>query len=126
MQILRRKIFGILLIDSHDKFGEAISAKTNPRAEMTMQRLLRGGGDLSSDGGLLLIKEFATRIGLLKLIKQLFKTNDHTTCRKHTDTENLMQMIYQIIAAYFEDDCTDELINDPVLTAILEKDTLAS
>lgn len=35
-------------------------------------------------------------------------------------------MIYQIIAAYFEDDCTDELINDPVLTAILEKDTLAS
>lgn len=85
-----------------------------------------GGGDLSSDGGLLLIKEFATRIGLLKLIKQLFKTNDHTSCRKHTDTENLMQMIYQIIAAYFEDDCTDELINDPVLTAILEKDTLAS
>ena len=85
-----------------------------------------GGGDLSSDGGLLLIKEFAARIGLLKLIKQLFKTNDHTTCRKHTDAENLMQMIYQIIAAYFEDDCADELINDPVLTAILEKDTLAS
>ena len=33
------------------------------------------GGDLSSDGGLLLIKEFAARIGLLKLVKQLFKTN---------------------------------------------------
>ena len=84
------------------------------------------GGDLSSDGGLLLIKEFAAKIGLLKLVNRLFKTNDHTTCRKHTDAENLMQMIYQIIAAYFEDDCADELTNDPVLTAILEKDSLAS
>ena len=37
-----------------------------------------------------------------------------------------MQMVYQIIAAYFEDDCADELTNDPVLTAILDKDILAS
>ncbi len=27
------------------------------------------GGDLSSDGGLLLIREFAARIGLLQLVK---------------------------------------------------------
>ena len=84
------------------------------------------GGDLSSDGGLLLIKEFASRIGFLKLIKKLFKTSDHTTCRKHKDVENLMQMVYQIIAAYFEDDCADELTNDPVFTSILEKEALAS
>ena len=35
-------------------------------------------------------------------------------------------MIYQIVAAYFEDDFADELINDPVLTAILGKEKLAS
>ena len=29
------------------------------------------GGDLSSDGGLLLIKEFASRVGLVKLVKKL-------------------------------------------------------
>lgn len=84
------------------------------------------GGDLSSDGGLLLIKEFAAKTGLIKLVKQLFRTNDHATCRSHTDADNLMQMIYQIIAAYFEDDCADELTNDPVMTAILEKEALAS
>ncbi len=67
------------------------------------------GGDLSSDGGLLLIKEFASKIGLIKLVKQLFKTNDHTNCRIHTDPDNLMQMVYQIIASYFENDCADEL-----------------
>ena len=67
------------------------------------------GGDLSSDGGLLLIKEFASRVGLVKLVKKLFKTNDSATFRIHTDSDNLMQMIYQIITAYFEDDCADEL-----------------
>ena len=41
--------------------------------------------------------------------------------RLHKDDENLMQMIYQIISAYFEDDCADELTQDPVFNAILEK-----
>ena len=83
------------------------------------------GGDLSSDAGLLLIKEFAAKIGFTKLIKNKFKTNDKSI-RIHKDDENLMQMIYQIIAAYFEDDCADELTSDPVFSAILEKKSLAS
>ena len=37
-----------------------------------------------------------------------------------------IQMIYQIISAYFEDDRADELTLDPVFNAILEKNTLAS
>ena len=53
------------------------------------------GGDLSSDAGLLLIKEFAAKIGFTKLIKKKFKTNDKSV-RFHKDDENLMQMIYQI------------------------------
>ena len=40
--------------------------------------------------------------------------------------ENLLQMIYQIIAAYFEDHCADELTVNPVFTAILEKEAFAS
>lgn len=84
------------------------------------------GGDLSSDGGLLLIKEFAAKIGLLKLVNKLFETNDSAAFRIHKDPDSLMQMIYQIIAAYFNDDCADELVNDPVMTAILDKPSLAS
>lgn len=37
-----------------------------------------------------------------------------------------MQIIYQILASYFEDDCADELTHDPVFASILEKDALAS
>lgn len=51
------------------------------------------GGDLSSDGGLLLIKEFAAKIGLVKLVKQLFKTNDRASFRFHTDTDNLKALV---------------------------------
>lgn len=72
-----------------------------------------------------MLKECAAKIGFTKLIKSKFKTND-TSVRFHKDNENLMQMIYQIISAYFEDDCSDELTLDPVFNAILEKNGLAS
>ncbi len=83
------------------------------------------GGDLSSDAGLLLFKEFTAKIGFIKQIRKHFKTNDNAV-RLHTDDQNLMQMVYQIISAYFKDDCADELTHDPVFNAILEKKGLAS
>lgn len=66
------------------------------------------GGDLSSDAGLLLIKEFVSKLGIDKLLGKAFKTNDSALFRYHTDQENLLQMIYMIIAGYFEDDASDE------------------
>lgn len=84
------------------------------------------GGDLSSDAGLLLVKEFACKLGFDKILKSEFRTNDSALFRIHKDDENLWQMVYQILGAYFEDDCADELTNDLVLTAILGKKALAS
>ncbi len=75
---------------------------------------------------LLLFKEFLFKISAIKLMNRLFKTNDTASFRIHKDDANLIQVIYQIISAYFEDDCADELTNDPVMTtAVLEKDSLA-
>ena len=84
------------------------------------------GGDLSSDAGLLLIKEFVSKIGFERLLNRLFKTNDSAVFRYHTDKDNLLQMIYMVMAGYFEDDASDELTNDPVFKAVLEKTALAS
>ena len=84
------------------------------------------GGDLSSDTGLLLIKEFVSKLDIDKLFSRSFKTNDSASFRYHTDKENLLQIIYMIIAGYFEDDASDELTNDPVFKAVLNKDALAS
>ena len=69
------------------------------------------GGDLSSDAGLLLFKEFLFKIGAVKLIKHMFKTNNTARFRIHKDNTNLLQVICQIISACFEDDCADELTN---------------
>ena len=98
-----------------------VSLKSNSQIKINFN-----GGDLSSDAGLLLFKEFLFKIGAIKLIHRLFKTNDTASSRIHKDDANLMQVIYQIISAYFADDCADELTNEPVMTAILEKDALAS
>ena len=51
------------------------------------------GGDLSSDSGMLLIHEFAQKLGLEQLLEQDFSTNDDKT-RKHTDSKNAIQKIY--------------------------------
>lgn len=83
------------------------------------------GGDLSSDSGLLLIKEFAHKLGFYNCIKGIFKTND-TALRTHKDDENLYQLIYQVLAGYFNDNDADELTHEPVFTNILDKETLAS
>ena len=84
------------------------------------------GGDLSSDAGLLLIKEFISKLGIERLLNRSFKTNDSAVFRYHTDRDNLLQMIYMIMAGYFEDDASDELTNDPVFKAVLGKSALAS
>ena len=79
-----------------------------------------------SDAGLLLFKEFLYKIGATELVKRIFKTNDPAWFRIHKDDANLMKVIYQIISAYFQDDYADELTNEPVMKAILDKDALAS
>ena len=84
------------------------------------------GGDLSFDAGLLLIKEFISKLGIERLLNRSFKTNDSAVFRYHTDRDNLLQMIYMIMAGYFEDDASDELTKDPVFKAVLEKSALAS
>ena len=81
---------------------------------------------MSSDAGLLLIKEFISKLGIERLLNRSFKTNDSAVFRYHTDRDNLLQMIYMIMAGYFEDDASDELIKDPIFKAVLEKSALAS
>ena len=98
---------------------DALQLESNSKIKINFE-----GGDLSSDSGLLLIKEFAHKFGFHKLVSN-FRTDDKTS-RRHKDNQNLCQMVYQIIAGYFEDDDADELTNEPVFTNILDKTALAS
>ena len=84
------------------------------------------GGNLSSDAGLLLLKEFNHKLGVDELLKRCFHTTDTAVRRRHKDHENLLQMLYQITAAYFQDDHADALRYDPSINAAIGKDALAS
>ena len=84
------------------------------------------GGELSSDSGLLLLKEFYHKFGVEELIRKQFHTTDPGHVRIHKDDENLLQMLYQITASYFQDDHADALRHDPVITAAIGKEALAS
>ena len=84
------------------------------------------GGNLSSDCGLLLLKEFYHKLGVDALLRKQFFTTDPGHIRFHKDHENLTQMLYQITAAYFQDDHADALRHDPVITAAIGKAALAS
>lgn len=55
------------------------------------------GGDLSSDAGLLLAKEFIFKLSFDQILKSEFKTNDPAMFRIHKNYENLWQMMYQIL-----------------------------
>ena len=65
--------------------------------------------------------KFLSKLDIDKLFSHAFKTDDSASFRYHTDKENLLQMIYMIIAGYFEDDASDELTNDPVFKAVYSK-----
>ena len=49
------------------------------------------GGDLFSDAGLLLVKEFVSRLGINKLFSKSFKTNDSALFRFHTDKKTFFR-----------------------------------
>ena len=84
------------------------------------------GGNLSSDAGLLLVKEFFHKFGVEKLAKEIFRTTDPGHIRFHKDHENLLQILFQIMGAYFQDDHADALRNDPAITTAVGKEALAS
>ena len=100
-------------------YGIALEGSKNFRVDFT-------GGNLSSDARLLLLKEFYHKLGADSLAKKVFRTTGPGRYRIRKDHESLMQMLYQVTAAHFQDDHVDALRHDPVLTEAVGKSSLAS
>lgn len=84
------------------------------------------GGDLTSDGGAFLVKEFDHKINLSSIVEKHFSTGKNENARYHTDASLLIQKSYQSILGYETDDMADEISTDPMFKTILGKDHLAS
>ena len=83
------------------------------------------GGDLSSNCGLLLVADFMKTMGLTSFVEENFGNRNTRRC-KHSDSDILLQLLYQNIAGYSTDDAADHLANEPMLKTLLHKDRLAS
>lgn len=85
------------------------------------------GGNLSSDSGLLAYRSFDEKIGLSKLVKETFDSDEvvesHLTYKR---ADVILQNVYKFIAGYHTDDASDELSVEPVFKEILKTDKLAS
>jgi len=85
------------------------------------------GGDLSSDSGLLLYKDFIEVLGVKEtLVEHIPSLNDGKNHRDHENIDALLQKIYQKIAGYHTDSAANNLREDPVFQEITEKEYLAS
>lgn len=85
------------------------------------------GGSITTDTGLLLIKEFFDKIGLTSIIRENLNVEEDYKSRKiHKSYELVIQKIYQCIAGYHTDQNCNDLRKDVIFTEILNKDFLAS
>nr|WP_265332394.1 transposase [Zhaonella formicivorans] len=79
------------------------------------------GGDLTSDAGLLLYKEFDYKLGLSETVEKMLVVDDPVMHRDHPNSDVVIQKLYQHLAGYHADDHADDLSEEPLLTAILGK-----
>ena len=79
------------------------------------------GGDISSDGGSLLLREVERRTGILKQFAYCF--DDHRDSRRveHTVEELLAQRVYAIALGYEDLNDHDDLRADPLLAVLVGK-----
>ena len=89
-------------------------------------KLSNDGGELSSDTGEMIFREFDEKIGFSATLAEYLQLIDERRYYVHANEDLLRQKIYQIIAGYAEDDAADALVHDPVFTHMLGKDALAS
>lgn len=84
------------------------------------------GGDLSSDSGLLLYKEFDAKLGITKTIEDKINIIDPTFHHTHSNHSVIMQKVYQHLAGYHTDDAADDLQVEPTMLRVFSKERLAS
>ena len=84
------------------------------------------GGDLTSDGGLLLIHEFAENIGFNSFLSKRFNIEADQKVRIHPNDKLLKETIYLNALGYHHQDDTDALRNDLGFESCFNYQALAS
>lgn len=79
------------------------------------------GGEVSSDAGVLFLREVERRIGIIRRIAAVLHDHRHPSYVKHQFTELLKQRVFQIACGYEDGNDSNELRHDPVLKIACER-----
>ena len=74
------------------------------------------GDQISSDGGLLLLREVENQLGLIDRISACITDNRDQRYIDHSIKEMLIQRVFQIAAGYEDCNDCDDLRNDMILS----------
>lgn len=73
------------------------------------------GGEVSSDGGLLFLREIESQIGIIDKLANVLHDRRHPSYIKHQMVQLLRQRVFQIAAGYEDGNDSDTLRDDPIL-----------
>ncbi len=79
------------------------------------------GGDLSSDTGLILLRQIEQKIGIIKRIADVLPDDRHQSYIHHDLWHLLSQRVFQIAAGYEDGNDCDSLRRDPILKMACDK-----
>lgn len=100
---------------------QEIRAHFNKKVEIT-----NNAGQVSVDGGLILIKEFFHQINFHKLMDEFIPFREKRSNSRHSFKKILELVLLQNFAGYSEDQAINELKNDPAFNCLLETEEAAS
>lgn len=79
------------------------------------------GGELSSDTGLILLRQIEQETRLIKRIASVLSDGRHQSYVQHDLCHMLSQRVFQIAAGYEDGNDCDSLRNDPILKMVCDK-----
>ena len=79
------------------------------------------GGDVSSDGGLLFLREIEFKIQVIKRITDVLKDRRHPGYVKHPINQLLTQRVFQVASGYEDANDSDTLKDDPILKIVCDR-----
>src|SRR4030042_4645970 len=79
------------------------------------------GGDVSSDAGLLFLRELDFRIGIVRRIAEVLPDRRHPGYVKHEMEQLLRQRVFQIASGYEDANDSDNLKDDPIMRIVCDR-----
>jgi hypothetical protein len=79
------------------------------------------GGDVSSDAGLLFLREVESRTGIIRRIAEVLPDRRHPGYIKHEVEQLLRQRVFQIASGYEDANDSDHLKDDPIMKIVCDR-----